>query len=66
MERKFDNYFIASAYNYDTAYTDIEVYASDGEYIGTLNGAKYDFDEITEEEVEMAIEHDDYDFISFD
>jgi len=55
MEKKLENYIIKTAYNYLTGYTDIKVYDNFGEYRGALNGSRYDFDDITDDDIEDAL-----------
>ena len=66
MEKKLENYTINEAYNYLTGYTDIEVCDEFGEYRGTLDGSRYDFDEITDDDIENALADGDYEYVSED
>ena len=64
MEKKLENYIIKTAYNYLTGYTDIEICDKFGEYRGTLNGNRYDFDDITDDDIEYALANGDYEYVS--
>lgn len=64
MEKKLDNYIIKTAYNYLTGYTDIEICDNFGEYRGTLNGSSYDFDDITDDDIEDALADGDYEYVT--
>lgn len=64
MEKKLENYIINTAYNYLSGETDIEVCDNFGEYLGTLDGSRYDFDDITDDDIEDALADDDYEYVS--
>lgn len=64
MEKKLDNYIIKTAYDYLTGYTDIEIYDNFGEYRGTLDGSRYDFDDITDDDIDNALADGDYEYVS--
>ena len=60
MEKQIGMYVVNEAYNYDNGYSDIEVFDNYHHYLGTLNGAKYDFDEVTEDGITNALDEGDY------
>ena len=64
MEKKLDNYIIKTAYNYLTGYTDIEICDNFGEYRGTLDGRRYGFDDITDDDIESALADGDYEYVT--
>ncbi len=64
MEKKLENYIIKTAYNYLTDYTDIKVYNKFGEYLGALSGHRYDFDEITDDDIDCALSDDNYLYVT--
>lgn len=64
MEKKLENYIIKTAYNYLSGETDIEVCDNFGEYRGTLDGSRYDFDDITDDDIENAFANGDYEYVS--
>ena len=64
MEKKLENYIINTAYNYLSGEADIEVCDNFGEYRGTLDGSRYDFDDITDDDIENALADGDYEYVS--
>lgn len=64
MERLLNNYRIMPAYNFSNGENDVEVYLIDGNYIGTLDGRRYDFDNITDDDIDRAFEEDDFQYIT--
>lgn len=54
MERELIDYNINTAYNYFNGELDIEVYDKSGEYLGTLSGHRYDFDNITDDDIDCT------------
>lgn len=64
MEKKLENYTINTAYNYLSGETDIEVCDNFGEYRGTLDGSRYDFDDITDDDIDNALADGDYEYVS--
>lgn len=60
MERELNDYVINTAYNFFSGELDIEVSNKFGEYLGTLSGNRYDFDNITDDDIEDALNDGDY------
>jgi hypothetical protein len=66
MERELIDYNINTAYNYFSGELDIEVYNKSGEYLGTLSGHRYDFDNITDDDIDCALSDGDYCYVTDD
>lgn len=66
MERELIDYTINAAYNYFSGELDIEVSNKYGEYLGTLSGSRYDFDDITDDDIESALSNGDYEYVTED
>lgn len=63
MATVIGDYRLVEDYNYTTGATDIEVFDKDtDDFIGLLNGNKYDIDDISEDALYEAISNDDFDY----